>query len=153
MCKNLLFSPPQLLLFLLFFTTTKYDAKTRDQIQNGTKRRVADDCKTLTFETQIARSTARTKSPHGRNRLIRQTSSPKDRKEPRPGSISDKRLTVSARIKQPREITSSVFHNGQLCTYVWTFPCSAASLHVNLPNPVVSRYAVFRRTSVSVYLL
>lgn len=60
---------------------------------------------------------------------------------------------MSARIKQPSEITSSVFHNRKLCTYVWTFPSSAASLHVDLPNPVVSRYAVFRCTSVSVDLL
>lgn len=57
-------NPPPLLLFLLLFTTTKYDAKTRDQIENGTKRSVADDCETLKFETQMARrSTARKKNP------------------------------------------------------------------------------------------
>lgn len=42
---------------------------------------------------------------------------------------------------------------GSVCTYVWTFPPPAASLHVDLPNPVVIRYAVFCCTSVSVDLL
>lgn len=37
--------------------------------------------------------------------------------------------------------------------YVWTFPSSAASLHVDLANPVVSRYAVFCCTSVSLDIL
>lgn len=77
---------------------------------------------------------------------------PKDRKEPHPGSITDKRLTVSDR--KSNQVKSPVVYSakGSVCMYVWTFPSSAASLHVDLPNPVVSRYAVFCCTSVSLDL-
>lgn len=80
--------------------------------------------------------------------------SKESRKESHPGSITDKRFTVCRTERERNQVKSPVVYSakGSVCTYVWTFPSSAASLHVDLPNPVVSRYAVFRCTSVSLDL-
>lgn len=117
------------------FKTTKLDAKTRDQTEGGERReengreekkkeKKKKKKKTVTFETQTTkRSTGRKKRCYGQVQKL-----PKDEKEPHLGSIKALKL---CRVKNKSAVVCSA--KGSVC--LWTFPSSAASLRVDLPNP------------------